>query len=368
MAVIVWFRRDLRMADSPALAAAAASGEPVVPLYLHDEAAAPGAASRWWLHGSLEALARDLARLGAPLLLRRGNPADALPTLAREVGAKAIFWNRCYEPADIARDKALKADLSASGIAVKSFGASLLAEPWEVKTAAGDPYKVFTPFWRTLSGMEIARPLPAPRALPPAPPLPSDDLAAWNFRPSKPDWASGLRAAWTPGEKGAAARLVGFLDGPVAAYAEARDYPARDATSRLSPHLHWGEISPRQIWHAAKLHADAFVGIEAEHPVVLRLRNGERLLAAEPVERTLDHASAGRACDGHGVVGGAAVHHHHVVAERRGGCQAVPNAIGLVLGDHAKGKGPCGHRERHQVRGRVGSRHNAMSSSAECRP
>lgn len=257
MTVIVWFRRDLRMADNLALSAAAAPGEPVIPLYLHDEATAPGAASRWWLHGSLEALARDLAILGAPLLLRRGNPAEAIPALAREVGAKTIFWNRCYEPADIARDKALKAEMSASGITVKSFGASLLAEPWEVKTAAGDPYKVFTPFWRTLSGMEVARPLPAPQALTPAPALPSEDLAAWNLRPTKPDWASGLRAAWTPGEKGAATRLAGFLDGPVAGYAEARDYPARDATSRLSPHLHWGEISPRQIWQAAKLHADA---------------------------------------------------------------------------------------------------------------
>jgi len=114
--------------------------------------------------------------------------------------------------------------------------------------------------------------------------------------------------------------------------------------------------------------AHAVVGVEAEHPVVLRLRNGECLLATETVERSLDHASAGGARDGHGVVGGTAVHHHHVVAERRGRRQAIPNAIGLVLGDHAKGKGPCGHRECHQVRGRVGSRHNAMSSSAECRP
>ncbi len=257
MPVIVWFRQDLRLADNPALTAAVASGEPVIPVYVHGAETVSGAASRWWLNGSLEALARDLGRLGSALVLRRGNPSGVVPALARETGASTVFWSRCYEPAAVARDKALTADLAASGVGVRSFAAALLAEPWEVTTAVGEPYKVFTPFWRTLSGREVPRPSPAPRALRPAPAIASDDLASWNLRPAKPDWAAGLRAAWTPGEGAAAARLADFLDRAIIAYKAARDFPARDATSRLSPHLHWGEISPRQIWHAAKLHADA---------------------------------------------------------------------------------------------------------------
>ncbi|MBX3495267.1 MAG: deoxyribodipyrimidine photo-lyase [Parvibaculum sp.] len=255
---IVWFRRDLRLADNPALAAAARGGA-VVPVFILDPADMPGGASTWWLHGSLAALAADLARLGAPLVLRRGDPAHLIPAIAREAGAGAVFWNRLYDPAIIARDKALKASLAADGFEVESFAASLLAEPWEVRTGADTPFKVFTPFWRALSARApLPAPLPAPKRLTGLAGIASENLDTWNLRPAKPDWAGGLRAAWTPGEKSAAKRLAAFLDGAVCAYGAARNIPAIDATSRLSPHLHWGEISPRQIGSSAEAAAIAY--------------------------------------------------------------------------------------------------------------
>jgi len=257
MPTIVWFRQDLRLADNPALAAAAARG-PVLPIYVLDPAGGMGGASRWWLHGSLSALSRDLAKLGAPLILRRGDASEILAALAAQTGADAVFWNRCYEPDTIARDKALKASLAARGLEARSFNAALLAEPWEVKTGSGEPYKVFTPFWRALSACApFEAPLPAPKRLTPVAHVESDDLDAWPLRPTKPDWAGGLRETWRPGEGEAARRLSAFLDELVADYAAARDLPSVEATSRLSPHLHFGEISPRQIWHAADVFARA---------------------------------------------------------------------------------------------------------------
>ncbi|MCE9649778.1 MAG: DNA photolyase family protein [Parvibaculum sp.] len=255
MSVIVWFRRDLRLADNPALSAAVARGEPVIPVYLLDPDVTLGGASQWWLHGSLEALARDLERLGAPLILRRGIAAEVIPALLRETQAGSIHWNRRYEPSAMARDSDLKTKLVAAGVEVRSFNGSLLAEPREVKTAAGGPYKVFTPFWHALLGKEpFAPPLPAPLVMKTVSGLPSDDLASWALRPVTPDWAGGLRAAWRPGEISAARGLAGFLDKNVQSYKEERDKPAI-ASSRMSPHLHWGEISPRLIWHAADMHA-----------------------------------------------------------------------------------------------------------------
>ncbi|PKQ05238.1 MAG: deoxyribodipyrimidine photolyase [Alphaproteobacteria bacterium HGW-Alphaproteobacteria-11] len=169
-----------------------------------------------------------------------------------------MFWNRLYDPAIIVRDKALKASLAAAAFEVASFAASLLAEPWEVRTGGGTPFKVFTPFWRALaSRAPMPAPLPAPKRLKTLVGIASENLGAWNLRPAKPDWAGGLRAAWTPGERPAAKRLAAFLDGAVRAYGEARNIPAIDATSRLSPYLHWGEISPRQIWSSAEAAAIA---------------------------------------------------------------------------------------------------------------
>ncbi|HMM14516.1 MAG TPA: deoxyribodipyrimidine photo-lyase [Parvibaculum sp.] len=257
MSAIVWFRQDLRLADNPALVAAAQRGE-VLPVFILDPDMAIGGASRWWLHGSLEALGRDLARLGAPLVLRRGRPLDVLNALVDETGARAVFWNRCYEPEIIARDSQVKSALAARGIETRSFNGALLIEPWEMKTGAGEPYKVFTPFWRALSARApFDAPAPAPTSLRGAHTVASDDLVAWQLRPSRPDWAAGLRASWQPGEASAQTRLVAFLECLAARYDDQRDFPAIEATSCLSPHLHWGEISPRRIWASSAAFAHA---------------------------------------------------------------------------------------------------------------
>jgi deoxyribodipyrimidine photo-lyase len=254
--IIVWFRQDLRLADNPALAQAVASGRPVVALYILDEAGAGdwpmGGASRWWLRASLERLGHALAATGNSLTLRRGDARAVVPALAAETGAREVAWNRCYEPSAIARDKALVADLARAGVTATSFNAALLHEPWTIHRKAGTPFRVFTPFWRACQAMPPPEaPLPAPRRLfamarPPA----SEPLASWNLPPTRPDWAGGLRRRWTPGEAGAVARLTRFIDEAVQRYQPARDHPALPGTSMLSPHLHFGEIGPRQIWHA----------------------------------------------------------------------------------------------------------------------
>lgn len=256
---LVWFRRDLRLADNPALAAAVAAGGGLVPVFILDEVHpqdwAPGGASRWWLHHSLAALAESLAARGVPLALRRGDPAEILPALAAETGASGVVWNRCYEPYAIARDKALKVALQEAGLEVRSFAASLLHEPWETATKTGGPYKVFTPFWKALQAKGDPAPaLTVPEPFTSGPALASDRLDDWGLLPTAPDWAGGLREHWTPGEAGARDRLADFLDAAVSAYPGNRDRPDRAGTSRLSPHLAWGEVSPRQIWHATRDH------------------------------------------------------------------------------------------------------------------
>ncbi|NOT41793.1 MAG: deoxyribodipyrimidine photo-lyase [Alphaproteobacteria bacterium] len=254
---IVWFRQDLRLSDNAALAAAQKG--PVVPVFVLDDETPgvwkTGEASRWWLHRSLEALAGDLAKRGSRLILRRGRADKVLPELVAETGAKAVVWNRLYEPYAVARDGALKEALKARDVAVSSFNGSLLKEPWEVKTGGDTPFKVFTPFWRAAqSTMEPGAPLPARKALQPPDAWPkSDALAAWKLLPTRPNWASGFEPVWTPGEAGAKARLAAFVDEGLSRYAAARDMPGEAVTSRLSPHLHWGEISPRQVWHALQV-------------------------------------------------------------------------------------------------------------------
>jgi deoxyribodipyrimidine photo-lyase len=261
--VILWFRQDLRLADNPALAAAVASGRPLLPLYILDEATPGlrpmGGASRWWLAGSLESLSAALAKRGAALVMGRGAAAEVLDALIAETGAAAVHWNRCYEPGAIARDKAIKARLQDRGIAAESHNGALLAEPWTVKTGSGGPFKVFTPFWQALR-RDLRRdpPLPAPKRIPGlGQECASDPLASWNLRPSSPDWAAGLREAWTPGERSAKERLKRFVDESSAIYASERDRPDREGTARLSPHLHWGEISPRQVWRTIESRAAA---------------------------------------------------------------------------------------------------------------
>ncbi len=250
--IIVWLRQDLRVADNPALHAAAATGRPVVPLFILDSPGAwgPGGASIWWLEGSLRALAQDLEKRGAALVLRRGNAAEVLDGVIAATGATAVYWNRCYEPAAIARDQEIKAGLRERGMEVESFAAAVLFEPWTLKTKTGGPYRVFTPFHNATRAITPRRPLPAPRRLS-GMPIAGEDLSSWNLRPTKPDWAGGLREMWTPGETAARARLVSFLDDVAADYHRARDVPGVEGTSRLSPHLHFGEISPHQIWAIA---------------------------------------------------------------------------------------------------------------------
>src|SRR5690606_3310069 len=145
------------------------------------------------------------------------------------------FWNRCYEPRAVSRDTALKSALSGAGVEVQSFHGSLLAEPWEIATGSGNPYKVFTPFWRALSQRAFGTPLATPEKVPGHSGIESENLGEWNLRPSKPDWAAGLREEWSPGEAAARAGLSHFVDGAMAQYREARDRPGREGTSRLSP-------------------------------------------------------------------------------------------------------------------------------------
>ena len=250
-AAIVWFRRDLRLDDHPALQAALRTGLPVVCAYIHapDEEApwAPGAATHWWLHHSLAALDADLRARGASLVIRRGPTQAAMAALIEETGARAVFWNRLYEPTLTARDSALKQAWRADGLEAESFKAHVLFEPWEVATGAGDPYRVFTPFWRNARArLEAVDPPAAPARIPSLPGLASEPLDGLRLLP-KIRWDTGMQEAWRPGEAGAHELLDAFIEGALADYATGRDLPDRAGTSRLSPHLHFGEISPRRI-------------------------------------------------------------------------------------------------------------------------
>ena len=250
---LVWLRRDLRLTDNPALAAALAQHGQVLCVYVHapDEEGswAPGAASRWWLHHSLAALNAALGQRGSALVLRTGPTLAALGELAREAQATAVYWNRLYEPALIARDTAIKQALKAQGLKVESCNANQLCEPWDIATGSGGPYRVFTPFWRKLSAqLEPLAPLPAPSRIK-GPALKSLALDELRLRPSI-GWDTGFAPRWQPGEAGAHALLDGFIAGAVPDYKTARDRPDQAGTSRLSPHLHFGEIGPRQIVYA----------------------------------------------------------------------------------------------------------------------
>ena len=252
--VIFWFRDDLRLADNPGLAAAHATGKLVVLLYVLDEeskeARPLGGASKWWLDKSLQMLSERIAAKGGRLVLRKGAAEGVLAKLVKETAPEAVYWNRRYGPARKI-DERIKKALKADGIEAESFNGSLLAEPFAMKTGSGGDYKVFTPFWKALqANLTIPEAAPEPRAFVSFGGVKSDDVAVWNLHPSKPDWSAGLAKAWTPGELGARKRLRDFLKA-VDGYATGRDRPDEDHTSRLSPHLHFGEISPHQIWRAA---------------------------------------------------------------------------------------------------------------------
>ncbi|WP_339620686.1 deoxyribodipyrimidine photo-lyase [uncultured Salinibacterium sp.] len=259
---ILWLRNDLRLADNPALTAAASEGRPLVVVYIHDETSDGirplGAASKWWLHHSLTALDAALQNLGGQLTLRHGPAARTLPALVDELDAASVHWNRRYTAArDI--DAGLKSSLREQGLTVESHQGNLLNEPWHIRNGQGEPYKVFTPYWRAAQDRPVREALPAPTAAElswPADSPASDDLANWNLLPTRPDWAEGLRETWTPGEAGAHDRLTAFVTERLADY-HRRDEPAVDATSGLSPHLRFGEISPTQIWHRVRGNAAA---------------------------------------------------------------------------------------------------------------
>ena len=259
---LVWFRNDLRLADNPALHAAIQRGAAVVPVFIHAPDAEapwpPGAASCWWLHQSLGALAASLRARGSRLVIRRGPPQQHLLALVKETGADAVFWNRRYEPAIIARDTKIKTSLLAGGVAAESFNAALLHEPWTIQNQSGKPFQVFTPFWKhCLAKSDPAEPLPAPKKMFSPKSWPESlALRALELEP-KIKWAEEMRAAWSPGETGAETQLRKFLRIAFANYSADRNRPDLAGTSRLSPHLHFGEISPRQIWHAVRRHAEA---------------------------------------------------------------------------------------------------------------
>jgi deoxyribodipyrimidine photo-lyase len=261
---MVLFRRDLRLADNPALVAACARHTRILPVFIHtphehapgqDDPWPAGAASGWWLHHSLASLKTQLLQRQASLHLRQGDCLPVLLDLIKQSGAHAVYWNRLYEPAAIARDTLIKAALREHGIEVHSYAAALWSEPWQISTQQGEPYRVFTPYWRNLRArLHATTPLPehAARewlALPGSLPLP-----ALGLLPRIP-WYSGLTETWQPGEQGAQEMLELFCDDAINDYAHARDLPARHGTSRLSPHLHFGEISPKQIHFALHEHS-----------------------------------------------------------------------------------------------------------------
>ncbi|MEV8268335.1 deoxyribodipyrimidine photo-lyase [Microbacterium sp. NPDC076911] len=252
---IVWFRDDLRLADNPALLAALERGEPVLCLFVLDEESPGvrplGGAARWWLHHSLASLGERLRERGAELVLRRGPAAQVVQEFVQDADASAIFWNRRYGGPEREIDSALKQELREQGVEVASFAGSLLFEPWTVKTGAGTPYSVFTPFWRACQSLPTPRePLAEPSKIEGAKHrAASDDLDDWHLLPHTPDWAGGLRDTWQPGEPAARERLSQFLTHDLANYDRARDEPAAGVTSLLSPRLRWGELSPYTAWH-----------------------------------------------------------------------------------------------------------------------
>ena len=261
-ATVCWFRHDLRLADNNALSAACQRGLPVIPVFVWapDEEGGwpPGAASRFWLHHSLAALDAELCAAGSRLIIRRGPTLATLRELARQTGAGTILWNRRYEPAVVERDKVVKESLRADGLEAESFNAALLHEPWTIQNKAGKPFQVFTPFWKhCLTLPDPPEPSPAPRRIAaPANWPKSDPLAALELEP-KITWTGGIRDAWQPGGTGGTKQLRRFLDAAFANYSEDRNRPDLTGTSRLSPHLHFGEISPRQVWHALRRRAEA---------------------------------------------------------------------------------------------------------------
>jgi deoxyribodipyrimidine photo-lyase len=257
--ILLWFRRDLRLSDHVALDAAARTGRPVIPVFLYDPLVARlGAAPKWRLGLGVARFERALETLGSRLILRRGDALAALRALIAETGATAVWWSRAYDPGGVARDRAVKAALTADGIDARGFPGHLLFEPWTVETGTGGFYRVYSPFWRTVRDRDPGDPLAAPARLeaPAAWPA-ADRLADWRLGAAMDRGAAVVAAHARVGEEAARDRLAAFLDGPVGRYRADRDFPARPATSGLSENLTCGEISPRQVRAGAMAAQDA---------------------------------------------------------------------------------------------------------------
>ena len=259
---LVWFRDDLRLSDHPALHAAATTHRPVICLYVLDETGRSpgvrpiGGAARWWLAQSLRSLQTSLGRSGVPLVLRKGSGARLVPEVAQQSGASDVFWNTVSQAPQQAIEHDIAGTLRDLGIDVHSFAGDLLAAPESVRTKEGRGLRVFTPFWRRVQALGAPPdPLPAPRRVRAGPDVARDTIESLGLEPTHPDWAAGLRDTWTPGEAAAQKRLATFLKTRLDGYTEDRDRPDRDGTSGLSPHLRFGEVSPRQFWHAAQFAA-----------------------------------------------------------------------------------------------------------------
>jgi len=255
--ILIWFRRDLRLADNSALRAAIDLKAEIIPVYIwspsEENPWAPGAASKWWLHESLTSLSKDLHKRGSRLILKTGSSLASLQGLISETKATSVYWNRLYDPAITRRDEMIKSKLIKDGVETKSFNSGLLYEPWTLQTKTKKPYQVFTPFYNAATSINPepaigAAPskISAPQTWPKSEPLESLDLLP------RPRWDKKLTKYWAPGEGGASKSLDRFLSGPVSTYIIDRDVPELRGTSRLSPHLHFGEIGPRQIWSLTK--------------------------------------------------------------------------------------------------------------------
>ena len=257
--ILVWLRDDLRLDDNPALAKACQTGRPVIPLFiLEEDGPRPlGGAHLWWLHHSLTAFCAAVEDLGGRLILRRGSAAEIVPAVMDETGATALWFNRRYEQDAVARDDDIAAALDDAD--VQRFRGHILHDPSQVATKTGNYYRVYTPFWKTLSASgEPREPLDAPTKMsqPDAGWPRSDTLSAWKLLPRRPDWSGGIAKAWEPGEAAAKARFETFCKQSLGDYDEGRERPAEDATSRMSPYLRFGEISPFRLWHRAHAFAE----------------------------------------------------------------------------------------------------------------
>lgn len=266
---LIWLRRDLRLRDHLPLTKAVEKGNPVMPVYIHDrtspEIEKPGAASLWWLHHSLSALQKAYQDKGIKLILRRGPAAEVLSELSKEVEAGAIYFHRSILPGEEALEQSVADFCEQGAIECRRFRGETLFEPGDIRTGSDTAYKVFTPFWKAcLEDPEPGEPLSIPHTIPLPDSYPeSDKLEDWELNPKRPNWAKGFVDHWQPGEEGARQSLTRFLKSHVSDYKKMRDYPAEDGTSRLSPHLHYGEISIRDCWHQTKAAHKGDKGAEA---------------------------------------------------------------------------------------------------------